>query len=119
MTVEGKTQKPISQNKVYECFCGVPERQRLSAERAQSSAGQTGNVNNREKHLQQDRTRVNDEMDLAEKPILAGYSLLDVCIRCAMLYLAVLGANENKLSGGSTEAQCGSQQQRDAQTVLL
>lgn len=78
---------------------------------------QTGN--NREKHLQQDRTRVNNEMDLAEKPILARYSLLDVCIRCAMLYLAVLRANENKLSGGSTEAQCGSQQQRDDQTVLL
>lgn len=59
-----------------------------------------------------------NEMDLAKKPTLVGYSLVYVCIRFAMLCLAVLKANENKLSGGSTEAQCGDQQQHDERTIL-
>lgn len=106
LTVEGRTQKPISQNKVFLWRSRATER----AQRRQVTLIT-------EKHLQQDRTGVNSELDLAEKPSLAGCSLLGVCTRCAMLYLAVLGANENKRSGGSTEAQCARQQQREAQTI--
>ncbi len=44
---------------------------------------------------------------------------LDVCMRSVMLYLAVSELMKTKPSGGSTEAQCGSQQQRDDRTVIL
>lgn len=57
-------------------------------------------------------------MDVVEKPIVVGYSLVYVCILFVVLYLAVLRANENKPSGGSTETQCGNQQQHDDQTIL-
>lgn len=57
-------------------------------------------------------------MDVDEKPVAVGYSPVYVRILLGMLCLGVLRANENKPSGGSTETQCGDQQQHDDQTIL-